>query len=110
MSPYLTSVSHDRDGHSCVLKALCETGQRHHEKGTGTFVGEIMRAIFSLPKTKGKPMIEFNLEEKKKGDTTGRSHEIPLHYDRAHNHGPEKNCEELYPDCVDSIWSADFIF
>lgn len=88
---------HNRDGKNCVLKALCETGQRYHERGSGTFVGEIMRAIFSLPKIDGAHKYQPN-------------HENHIHYDIAHGHGLEANCDKLYPQCKDSIWSADFIF
>lgn len=35
------------DGINCVLRALCETGQRANDHEPGTFLQEIMRAIFT---------------------------------------------------------------
>uniref|UniRef100_A0A182NDU9 Uncharacterized protein n=1 Tax=Anopheles dirus TaxID=7168 RepID=A0A182NDU9_9DIPT len=80
-----------KHGHHCVLRALCESGQRRNDDEPDTFLKEILRAIFSLPTT----------------------HETPAHhkhrlYDEAHAHAG--NCSETYSYCEDSFWSPDFVF
>lgn len=40
------TCSHGKNGDECIRKALCETGQKQNENVPGTFVGEIMRAVF----------------------------------------------------------------
>uniref|UniRef100_A0A182VYI4 Uncharacterized protein n=1 Tax=Anopheles minimus TaxID=112268 RepID=A0A182VYI4_9DIPT len=80
-----------KHGHHCVLRALCESGQRNNDSEPDTFLKEILRAIFSLPST----------------------HESPAHhkhriYDEAHAH--TGNCTETYSYCEDSFWSSDFMF
>lgn len=37
---------HGKNGDECIRRALCETGQKQNENVPGTFVGEIMRAVF----------------------------------------------------------------
>ncbi|XP_015182675.1 PREDICTED: uncharacterized protein LOC107069685 [Polistes dominula] len=77
------------DGRSCVMKALCEAGQRHPSQiGKGTFIQELLHAIFTLPKDGGK----FERFE-----------------DRAYDAAYEKggNCKELYPTCRHSIYNVD---
>ena len=34
------------NGAECILKALCETGQRANDEKPGSFLMEIMRSIF----------------------------------------------------------------
>uniref|UniRef100_A0A182J525 Uncharacterized protein n=1 Tax=Anopheles atroparvus TaxID=41427 RepID=A0A182J525_ANOAO len=80
-----------KHGHHCVLRALCESGQRRDDSEPDTFLKEILRAVFSLPST----------------------HETPDHhkhrlYDEAHAH--TGNCAETYSYCEDSFWSSDFVF
>uniref|UniRef100_A0A182HU39 Uncharacterized protein n=2 Tax=Anopheles arabiensis TaxID=7173 RepID=A0A182HU39_ANOAR len=80
-----------KHGHHCVLRALCESGQRKDDTEPDTFLKEILRAIFSLPAT----------------------HEPPAHhkhrlYDEAHAHAG--NCSETYSYCEDSFWSSNFVF
>ncbi|KAL2719237.1 hypothetical protein V1478_011656 [Vespula squamosa] len=77
------------DGRSCVMKALCEAGQRHpSEIGKGTFVQELLHAIFTLPRDGGK----FECSKDRP-------------YERAYQNGG--NCEKLYPTCRHSIYSVD---
>lgn len=33
-------------GADCILKALCETGQKRNDEKPGTFLIEILRAVF----------------------------------------------------------------
>ncbi|XP_047995910.1 uncharacterized protein LOC125233824 [Leguminivora glycinivorella] len=67
------------NGRDCVLRTLCRVGQTQHQP-QGSFLDEIMRAVFTLP----KGSYSFDLEE----------------YDRAHS--ATESCAELYPDCEDS--------
>ncbi|XP_047361131.1 uncharacterized protein LOC124953596 [Vespa velutina] len=77
------------DGRSCVMKALCEAGQRHPSQiGKGTFVQELLHAIFTLPRDGGR----FECSEDRP-------------YERAYQNGG--NCEKLYPTCRYSIYSVD---
>ncbi|XP_058446006.1 uncharacterized protein LOC131427100 [Malaya genurostris] len=78
-------------GHHCVLRALCESGQKRDATEPESFLREILKAVFSLPTTHEDPV-----------DYTHRT------YDEAHAH--TGNCAERYPFCKDSIWSEDFIF
>lgn len=60
-----------------------------------------MRAIFSLPKL-NKHHHDDDAEE------NGRINEnIHRMYDEAH--GSDQNCQKLYPECKDSLWTANFI-
>ncbi|XP_055852565.1 uncharacterized protein LOC129916573 [Episyrphus balteatus] len=83
--------THKKNGHECVLKALCETGQKGNEEEPGTFVGEIMRSIFTMPESEDP--------------VYSQKHKL---YDEAHAH--VGNCIERFPLCPDSLWKADFIF
>ncbi|XP_050079281.1 uncharacterized protein LOC126567091 [Anopheles maculipalpis] len=80
-----------KHGHHCVLRALCESGQRSNDTEPDTFLKEILRAIFSLPSTHETP--------------THHKHRI---YDEAHAHAG--NCSETYSYCEDSFWSSNFVF
>ncbi|XP_041766406.1 uncharacterized protein LOC121590636 [Anopheles merus] len=80
-----------KHGHHCVLRALCESGQRKDDTEPDTFLKEILRAIFSLPATHEPPA----------------QHKHRL-YDEAHAHAG--NCSETYSYCEDSFWSSNFVF
>ncbi|KAL0110228.1 hypothetical protein PUN28_013700 [Cardiocondyla obscurior] len=78
------------DGRSCVLRALCEAGQRDPSQiGAGTFIQELLHAIFTLPK-----------------DSTRFERPEEHAYDRAYEAGGD--CELLYPMCRRSIYDLDF--
>ncbi|XP_011641330.1 uncharacterized protein LOC105429830 [Pogonomyrmex barbatus] len=78
------------DGRSCVMRALCEAGQRDSSRvGTGSFIQELLHAIFTLPK-----------------DGTRFERSEDRAYDRAYETGG--NCERLYPTCRHSIYDVDF--
>ncbi|XP_032670625.1 uncharacterized protein LOC116843872 [Odontomachus brunneus] len=78
------------DGRSCVMRALCEAGQRNPSLvGTGTFVQELLHAVFTLPRD---------------GTRFERSEDHA--YDRAYETGG--SCERLYPTCRYSIYDVDF--
>lgn len=81
-----------KDGKACVLRALCETGQKNQSHEKGPFLLEILRAVFSLP----------HQTEEYKSDT----HQ---HFDDAHSKLDE-DCSKLYAACEDSIWSESFKF
>ncbi|KAH8359127.1 hypothetical protein KR093_004485, partial [Drosophila rubida] len=80
-----------QNGHQCVLRTLCETGQKSNEREPGSFVGELLRAVFTIPEALDHEPVAYR-------DT---------HYDRAHAH--DGDCAALYPDCKQSIWDAPFI-
>ncbi|XP_055547097.1 uncharacterized protein LOC129731265 [Wyeomyia smithii] len=80
-----------KHGHHCVLRALCESGQRRNQKKPESFLREILKAVFSIPTTHELPV-----------DYTHRT------YDEAHAHTGD--CEKRYPFCKDSIWSDEFVF
>ncbi|RVE47604.1 hypothetical protein evm_007701 [Chilo suppressalis] len=65
------------NGRECVLRLLCETGKRG--RGQGTFLEEILRATFTLPKGR-----EF-------GSAAHKEYDIA--------HGTRGDCIALYPDC-----------
>ncbi|XP_043462699.1 uncharacterized protein LOC122498823 isoform X1 [Leptopilina heterotoma] len=73
------------NGKSCVMKALCEAGQRSElEIGKGTFIQELLHAIFTLPND----------------GTAFESIENKL-YDYAYK--TKQDCTTLYPNCQYSI-------
>ncbi|EDV53859.1 uncharacterized protein LOC6554833 [Drosophila erecta] len=86
---YLDKRGHH--GHHCVLRTLCETGQKSAEEEPGTFVGELMRAVFTLPEAMDNEPVAYR-------DT---------HYDKAH--ASKADCAALYPECKQSMWQAQFI-
>ncbi|KAH8414060.1 hypothetical protein KR222_003775 [Zaprionus bogoriensis] len=78
-------------GHQCVLRTLCETGQKSQEREPGSFVGELLRAVFTMPEALDQEAVAYR-------DTR---------YDKAH--AAEGDCAALYPDCQRSIWEAPFV-
>ncbi|XP_017083976.2 LOW QUALITY PROTEIN: uncharacterized protein LOC108116549 [Drosophila eugracilis] len=86
---YLDKRGHH--GHHCVLRTLCETGQKSEEEEPGTFVGELMRAVFTIPEALDNEPVAYR-------DT---------HYDKAH--ASKQDCASLYPECKQSMWQAQFI-
>ncbi|XP_011304079.1 uncharacterized protein [Fopius arisanus] len=78
------------DGRSCVLRALCEAGQKSQELvGKGTFVQELLHSIFRL-----------------RGDS-GKFEKFEHHvYDSAHESSGD--CAKDYPTCKHSIYELDF--
>ncbi|EGI67936.1 hypothetical protein G5I_03388, partial [Acromyrmex echinatior] len=88
MEAFLQSIGFD--GRSCVMRALCEAGQRDPVQiGRGSFVQELLHAIFTLPKDGAK--FERSVDHA---------------YDRAYETGGD--CERLYPTCQHSIYDVDF--
>lgn len=74
------------NGKACVLKTLCEVGNKRSETEPGSFLGEIIRVIFSLP-------------------DAGHGHNIDkrfIHYDNAHRNTDD--CAERFDDCPENIW------
>nr|XP_019565378.2 uncharacterized protein LOC109433402 [Aedes albopictus]XP_029718355.1 uncharacterized protein LOC109403301 [Aedes albopictus] len=80
-----------KHGHHCVLRALCESGQRRNANEPDSFLKEILKAVFSMPTTHEKPV-----------------HHKHRMYDEAHGH--DGDCAEKFSYCQDSIWSDSFIF
>ncbi|XP_034833579.1 uncharacterized protein [Maniola hyperantus] len=63
------------DGKTCLLKMLCEMGQSHNNT-QGAFLEEILRAVFTLPKS-------------------SRADDVDEDYDAAHS--AQGSCKDLYP-------------
>ncbi|XP_037942797.1 uncharacterized protein LOC119675663 [Teleopsis dalmanni] len=83
------------NGHHCVLRALCETGQKSREKVPGTFIGELMRAVFTMPEA-----LDEDLQK----------HRVPYiaqRYDEANSF--EGSCMERYELCTNSLWQSHFV-
>ncbi|XP_014228576.1 uncharacterized protein LOC106653592 [Trichogramma pretiosum] len=81
------------DGRSCVMRALCEAGTRHpSQRGSGSFVQELLHAIFTLRQDGGS----FDREDHREYDEAATA---------AHE---ARNCAELYPSCQQSIYELDF--
>ncbi|KAJ8688555.1 hypothetical protein QAD02_024350 [Eretmocerus hayati] len=84
------------DGRSCVMRALCEAGQRGASQTTttttttsnGSFLQELLHAIFTIRQDGS----EFESEDSRQ-------------YDYAHRSGG--NCAQLYPSCEHSIYDLD---
>ncbi|KAH8278414.1 hypothetical protein KR018_002872, partial [Drosophila ironensis] len=86
---YLDKRGHH--GYHCVLRTLCETGQKSKEQEPGTFVGELMRAVFTIPEALDNEPVAYR-------DT---------HYDKAH--ASKQDCATLYPECKQSMWQTQFV-
>ncbi|KAG7188259.1 hypothetical protein KM043_007925 [Ampulex compressa] len=77
------------DGRACVMRALCETSQRDSsEVSKGTFVQELLHAIFTLPRD-------------------GRRFERSSDQDYDDAYGASGDCQRLYPTCRHSIYDID---
>lgn len=77
------------DGRECILRALCETPQMFGRKGSH-LIAELIRTIFSFPKSKVLPF---------------EANELKI-YDDAHRIGrgqTEANCHRIYPKCGFSL-------
>ncbi|XP_053966960.1 uncharacterized protein LOC128868658 [Anastrepha ludens] len=84
-----------KNSHQCILRALCETGQKSKERGPGTFVGEIMRAVFTIPEALDQDLL-YN-----------RIHYKDQRYDRANAF--EGSCDKEYALCQQSLWETQFV-
>uniref|UniRef100_A0ABD2WU48 Uncharacterized protein n=1 Tax=Trichogramma kaykai TaxID=54128 RepID=A0ABD2WU48_9HYME len=74
------------------MRALCDAGQRHpSRRGSGSFVQELLHAIFTLRQDGGS----FDREDHREYDEAATAHEA-------------RNCAELYPSCQQSIYELDF--
>lgn len=77
------------NGTACILRTLCEVGARRSDTQADSFLAEIIRVIFSLPKS------EQNAIEKR--------HAI---YDEAHHHIDGNDCFKKYHQCEQSIFQV----
>lgn len=88
MQLLMDSMGHN--GKECIKRALCESKQMFSGRsGGGTMIEEMVRTVFSLPKTR-----VFSFENK----------EI-LSYDRAHRNGRsiKTDCQKMYKECSISL-------
>jgi len=76
------------DGRECILRALCEAPQTFGKKGSH-LVAEIIRTVFSFPKSKVLPF----------------EHKDLITYDDAHRKGKRgaTDCHSTYPNCGFSL-------
>lgn len=86
LSVIMDSMGHN--GQECIKRALCESKQIFKSRG-GTMIEEMVRTVFSLPKTR-----VFSFENKGI---------VP--YDKAHRSGRSlaTDCKKLYKDCEISL-------
>lgn len=82
-------------GHYCILRALCETGQKSSERKPGSFVGELMRAMFTLPEPLEDEIAKHRMGFKEQS------------YDVAH--AVQGSCADLYSQCEHSLWTSHFV-
>ncbi|XP_034112302.1 uncharacterized protein LOC117573306 [Drosophila albomicans] len=81
------------NGRDCVLRTLCESRQ-YFQRTKLNMVGEMLRAIFSLPKQR-----IFKRELEENADI--------VHYDNAYRHAHDFDCEKQY-DCQFSLLELAF--
>ncbi|XP_062126260.1 uncharacterized protein LOC133838994 isoform X1 [Drosophila sulfurigaster albostrigata] len=81
------------NGRDCVLRTLCESRQ-YFQRTKLNMVGEMLRAIFSLPKQR-----IFKRELEENADI--------VHYDNAYRHAHDFDCEKQY-DCQFSLLKLAF--
>jgi hypothetical protein len=75
------------NGRECILRAICESSQFFSKKGSN-LIEELLRTVFSLPKTKLLPF----------------EHKDLFQYDTANRRGLTKGfCTSFYPNCGFSI-------
>lgn len=78
------------DGSHCLQRILCEVGQKKKEPKVGTFVEEILKAIFHLPETHSSLM-----------------HPQTIDYHNAHT--SIHNCTEQFHRCKHNIWKTSLV-
>ncbi|XP_011191214.2 uncharacterized protein LOC105217751 [Zeugodacus cucurbitae] len=83
------------NSHHCILRALCETGQKSKELAPGTFVGELMRAVFTMPEALDEDIMENRMHYKEKRFDTANAF--------------QGSCAEEYALCQKSLWESEFV-
>lgn len=83
------------NSHHCILRAICETGQKSNERTPGTFVGELMRALFTIPEALDEDIME------------NRIHYKDRRYDAANTF--QGSCAKEYALCKQSLWKSQFV-
>ncbi|KAK7870126.1 hypothetical protein R5R35_011101 [Gryllus longicercus] len=84
-------------GRACVLRALCEAGQRRDGSAKSSFLTELLHVLFTLPP---------DLENGK--DVSGEHSDVLQHYDAAR--AASGDCGALYSECSTSLfalWAPD---
>ncbi|KAK7870128.1 hypothetical protein R5R35_011102 [Gryllus longicercus] len=85
-------------GRACVLRALCEAGQRPEGAGRRSFVAELLHTLFTLPPA---------LEGTEDPDALQHEREALEHFDAAH--AATGACRQRFPQCTASLfelWSG----
>jgi len=82
--------SNGLDGNHCLQRILCEVGQKKKESKVGTFVEEILKAIFHLPDTHSSLMNAQTID-----------------YHTAHK--STQNCTEQFHRCKVNIWNTSLV-
>lgn len=88
------------NGPECVKRALCETRRQRRDAQPDSFLIEIMRAVFTLPKA-----VRLRRSAADSGDASQRA------YDEAHfREGDRTNveCAAMFNKCGGSVWSEAF--
>lgn len=104
------------DGNECILKLLCETGQRKRNGEPGSMVIELLRSVFTyvfLHFAFQIYLVLWNqfylffhvLRLPEPVDQVGNVRHKK--YDDAH--ASTDDCQRLYPKCKESVWNPKYM-
>lgn len=93
------------NGVECVKRALCETRRQRRDTQPDSFLIEMMRAVFTLPKA---------LQRRRRSTAEDDVHDdMHRSFDEAHfNEGDRTDveCAATFAKCAGSVWSEAFRF
>lgn len=98
---FISLFSKQMNGPECVKRALCETRRQRRDTKPDSFLIEIMRAVFTLPKAL----------RMKRSPTIGANVEMQRAYDEAHfgfGDREDVECSAMFARCPGSVWSDSF--
>lgn len=89
-------AAHGQPGDACVRRALCETSRKRRSDADepGSFVGELMRVVFSLPDV---AVTDGDHERLRREDG---------YHEAAHGGGANVDCAVKYAACAQSVWES----
>lgn len=89
------------NGPACVKRALCETRRQRRDTKPDSFLIEIMRAVFTLPKAL----------RTRRSVSDGVTDHIHRAFDEAHfgiGDRTDVECSDTFDECPGSVWSDSF--
>lgn len=87
--------AHGQPGDACVRRALCETSRRQRsDREPGSFVGELMRVVFSLPDVAQHAVDHERLRRE------------DAYHEAAHGGEEGVTCAVRYAACEASVWES----